>query len=151
MLKFNELSMSQKKAVVAIVQHTPALKKTGRVTLKEIIAVTQDLASKRSQGAPKIGYPNWLFKENKVERGIYQLPVPTDEEVKEFNAAISAPKVKKAKVGATKKVVAKKVATTDTELEKSRLQNIIDESEVAEEFTSDQEFLDELRANGINV
>ena len=150
MLNFNELSMSQKKAVVAIVQHTPALKKTGRVTLKEIVAITQDLAAKRSQGAPKIGYPNWLFKENKVERGIYQLPVPTDEEVKDFNAAISAPKVKKTKASATVKASSKVVAQ-DAAIEKSRLQNIIDESEVVEDFTSDQEFLDELRANGINV
>ena len=137
MLLFNNLSMSQKKAVVAIVQHTPSLKETGQVTLKEIVSITQDLASKRDKGAPKIGYPNWLFKNNKIERGVYQLPVPTDDEITQYNLDISSPKKKKI---APINIVAVDVAK-EANAEKAKLQSLVNEDE----------FLAELRANGISV
>ena len=148
MLKFADLSMSQKKAIVAIVNHTPSLKTQGTVTLKEIIDITQDLAAKRSEGAPKIGYPNWLFKENKVERGLYQLPVPTEAEVSEYNSAANAPKATK-KAAANKKVVVRKsIKVIDPE--RDRLQSII--GDMDEDYgQSDYEFLEELRANGIDI
>lgn len=151
MLKFSDLSASQKKFVVAAMNLNPSVKKNPEMTRKEILDAFNTLYAQRGSSNEKIGFPNWLCNANKIGRGKYQLPVPTDAELKDFSAAISAPKTKKVKASATKKVVAKKVATTDTELEKSRLQNIIDESEVVEDYSSDQEFLDELRANGINV
>ena len=137
MLLFNDLSMSQKKAVVAIVQHTPALKESGKVTLKEIVSITQDLASQRDKGAPKIGYPNWLFKNNKIERGIYQLPVPTDEEITQYNVDISSSKKRKKP---SISIVAVDVAK-EGNAEKAKLQSLVNEDE----------FLAELRANGISV
>jgi hypothetical protein len=148
MLKFSDLSMSQKKAIVAIVNHTPSLKTQGTVTLKEIITITQDLAAKRSEGAPKIGYPNWLFKENKVERGLYQLPVPTEAEVSEYNSAANAPKATKKAKSPKKVVVRSKIKTIDPE--RDRLQSII--GDMDEDYgQSDFEFLEELRANGIDI
>jgi hypothetical protein len=150
MLKFASLTLSQQKCVVALIEHTPSLTKDGRITLKEVVAITQDLAAKRTAGGVKIGYPNWLFKANKVEKGVYQLPVPTTQELSDF-AQASAPKAKVAKVKAVKaktpKVTSKTVVTKDNG--ESRLQRIIDESEYVDEDVED--FNDILRANGIEV
>ena len=161
MMKFSALSMSQKKCVVALIEHTPELKKTGRITLKEVVAITQDLAAKRASGGVKIGYPNWLFKSNKVEKGVYQLPVPTDAELSDYAQAsvkpAKAPKVAKPKVAKVKatKPVAKKVtkpvvaADADESISDSRLARIIDESVAYDEDVED--FNQILRDNGIEV
>ena len=165
MLKFSALSLAQKKCVVALIEHTPALKKTGRITLKEVTAITQDLAQMRDQGAMKIGYPNWLFKANKIEKGVYQLPVPTAAELsayqQEMDAKLNPVKKAKAKVAKlaqakvikTKPVKVKKVAATATEDESeisgSRLNRIIEES--AEYDQDVEDFNAILRENGIEV
>ena len=150
MLKFANLTLSQQKCVVALIEHTPSLTKDGRITLKEVVAITQDLAAQRTAGGAKIGYPNWLFKANKVEKGVYQLPVPTAQELSDF-AQASAPKAKVAKVKTVKvkspKVTSKTAVTKDNG--ESRLQRIIDESEYVDEDVED--FNDILRANGIEI
>lgn len=150
MLKFANLSKSQQKCIVALIEAQPSLKQSGKITLKEVVSITQDLASKRDAGAPKIGYPNWLFKHNKVERGLYQLPVPTDAELSAYAQALSSPKQKVAKVAKVKTSI-KKVAETASEgtVQKSRLQSIIDESEVVD--TDVEDFNQILRENGIEV
>lgn len=159
MLKFGNLSLSQQKCIVAIIEADPSLKKTGQITLKQVNAITQDLASKRGSGAPKIGYPNWLFKVNKVERGVYQLPLPTEDQLSGFTKAMSdknTPKVAKAKAKVAKLAKAKtvkvkaKTATKQDEdsLEYSRLQSIIDSSEVD---TDVEDFNQILRENGIEI
>lgn len=151
MLKFANLTLSQQKCVVALIEHTPSLTKDGRITLKEVVAITQDLAEKRTAGGVKIGYPNWLFKSNKVEKGVYQLPVPTAQELSDF-AQASAPKTKVAKVKTVKvktpKVTAKSAVTKDTDAD-SRLQRIIGDSEFVDEDVED--FNQILRDNGIEV
>jgi hypothetical protein len=151
MLKFANLTLSQQKCVVALIEHTPSLTKDGRITLKEVVAITQELAAKRTAGGVKIGYPNWLFKSNKVEKGVYQLPVPTAQELSDF-AQASAPKTKVAKVKTVKvktpKVTAKSAVTKDTDSD-SRLQRIIGDSEFVDEDVED--FNQILRDNGIEV
>lgn len=149
MLKFVDLSMAQKKCVVALIEAQPSLKKNSKISLKEVVAITQDLASKRTAGAPKIGYPNWLFKTNKLERGLYQLPVPTETELstyaKDLNNKPSSKKIVK-----NKKVVkvAKTASSTDLS-ETTRLERIINDSV---EVDSDvEDFNQILRENGITV
>jgi hypothetical protein len=165
MLKFSALSLAQKKCVVALIEHTPALKKTGQITLKEVTSITQDLAQMREQGAMKIGYPNWLFKANKIEKGLYQLPVPTTAELSAYQQEMDAKlnpvkkakakvaKLAQAKVVKTKPVKAKKVAAKATEDESdisgSRLNRIIEES--AEYDQDVEDFNAILRENGIEV
>jgi hypothetical protein len=151
MLKFASLSLSQKKCVVVLIEANPSLKKDGKISLKEVVAITQDLASKRASGAPKIGYPNWLFKSNKVERGLYQLPLPTEKELSDY-AKDSIPTAVKQKVAKVKTAKVKTVAKTtqaDTTLEKSRLQSIIDDSVAHDEDVEDFNAI--LRENGIEV
>ena len=156
MLKFNALSNSQKKCVVALIEHSPALKKTGRITLKEVVAITQDLASQRDAGGVKIGYPNWLFKSNKVEKGIYQLPLPTEHDLSDYaKSSIKPAKVNKvakalAKVKAVKVATTKKSIASDEEVVSgSRLARIVDQSSYVDEDVED--FNQILRDNGIEV
>lgn len=138
MLKFSDLSNSQKKCIVALLEASPSLKTQGTITLKEVVAITQDLATKRDAGAPKIGYPNWLFKHNKVERGLYQLPMPSEQDLVDFaQGSIKQPKVKATKVAKTKAAAA------------TRLEKIVEESPVHDQDVED--FNQILRENGIEV
>jgi hypothetical protein len=156
MLKFTALSASQKKCVIALIEHTPALKQTGRITLKEVVAITQDLASQRDAGGVKIGYPNWLFKSNKVEKGIYQLPLPTEHDLSDYaKASVKPAKVNKvakalAKVKAVKAATTKKSIVSDkADISGSRLSRIIEESSYVDDDVED--FNQILRENGIEV
>ena len=154
MLKFADLSLSQKKCVVALIEAQPSLKKNGKISLKEVVTITQDLATKRASGAPKIGYPNWLFKSNKVERGLYQLPVPTDKELSDYAQNSVKPtavkqKIVKVKTAKVKTVAKKTTQKADPALEKSRLQSIIDDSVAHDEDVEDFNAI--LRENGIEV
>lgn len=133
MLNFNDLSKSQKKCIIALIEANPALKTTGQITLKEVVAITQDLAAKRTSGAPKIGYPNWLFKHNKLERGMYQLPLPTEQDLSDYaQGSVKQPKVSKSKVAAA-----------------TRLEKIIESSPVHTQDVEDFNAI--LRENGITV
>jgi hypothetical protein len=150
MLKFADLSMAQKKCVIALIEAQPSLKKTGKISLKEVVAITQDLASKRTAGAVKIGYPNWLFKTNKVERGVYQLPVPTDAELSSYTKDLTN-KPTSSKIVKNKKVVkvTSKVKPTTDLSETTRLEKIINDSVEVDQDTED--FNQILRENGIEV
>jgi len=150
MLKFVELSMAQKKCVIALIEAQPSLKKNGKISLKEVVAITQDLASKRTAGAVKIGYPNWLFKTNKVERGVYQLPVPTDTELSTYTKDLTN-KPTSSKIVKNKKVVkvTSKVKPSTDLSETTRLEKIINDSVEVDQDTED--FNQILRENGIEV
>jgi hypothetical protein len=150
MLKFVELSMAQKKCVIALIEAQPSLKKNGKISLKEVVAITQDLASKRTAGAVKIGYPNWLFKTNKVERGVYQLPVPTEAELSTYTKDLTN-KPTSSKIVKNKKVVkvTSKVKPSTDLSETTRLEKIINDSVEVDQDTED--FNQILRENGIEV
>ena len=162
MLKFANLSLSQKRFVVAVIESNPQYKKDPQITLKECAAIYYTLRDQRS-GAKneKIGYPNWLFNKNKVERGVYQLPVPTAQELSDFQKELDAKlnpvakakakvaKVQKAKTVKVKTAPAKKAEAKEDQLESSRLQKIIDESVEVDDDVED--FNQILRENGIEV
>ena len=161
MLKFASLSMSQKKFVVAVIESNPQYKKNPQITLKECAAIYYTLRDQRTGAkGEKIGYPNWLFNKNKVERGVYQLPVPTDAEMTAFQKEIAAKQtapVAKAKAKVAKLAKAKTVKVKEKQaevqkedaLESSRLQRIIDESVDMDEDVEDFNAI--LRENGIEV
>lgn len=159
MLKFADLTMSQKKMVVAYIEHSASLSKSGQITLKEVNSIAADLASKRDDGGVKVGYPNWLFGPNKVDRGVYKFPVPTAAELSQFAKESASKPVKAAKVAKTPKVKAvkatAKVAKKTTKVasapvaDKNRLQDAIGESEVYDQDYEDFNAI--LRENGIEV
>lgn len=168
MLKFSALTLAQKRFVVAAIESNPAYNKNPQITLKECSALYDAVRATRSGAkGEKIGYPNWLFANNKIERGVYQLPVPTAAELSAYQQELDAKlnpvkkakakvaKLAQAKVVKTKPVKAKKVAATATEDESeveisgSRLNRIIEESA---EFDQDvEDFNAILRENGIEV
>jgi len=95
MLKFANLSLSQKRFVVAVLNHDKQYKKVGQITLKECAAIYYTLRDQRTGvKGEKVGYPNWLFNKNKVERGVYQLPLPTEVDMTNFEKQIADKKTK---------------------------------------------------------
>lgn len=160
MLKFADLSMAQKKCVVALIEADASLTKNGKITLKQVSSITQDLAANRDKGAVKIGYPNWLFKSNKLEKGLYQLPLPTAKELSAYQQAVEskanpvkAAKVKVAKLTKVKTIKANRkavaVTTEDEDISGTRLDRIIAESEPFDQDVEDFNAI--LRENGIEV
>ena len=162
MLKFAALSLSQKRFVVSVLESAPQYKTDPQITLKECAAIYYALRDQRTGAkGEKIGYPNWLFAKNKIERGVYQMPVPTEAELaayaKEIAVKSIAPVAKaKAKVAklAQAKVVKvkapKQVASAKQDsMETSRLQKIIDESTSIDDDVEDFNAI--LRENGISV
>jgi len=162
MLKFANLSLAQKRFVVSVLETNPTFKKNPKITLKECASIYYTLRDKRTGGKnEKIGYPNWLFNKNKVERGVYQLPIPTDAELSAYTQELAAKlkPVAKAKAKVAKLAKAKTVKVTKTaavkstvkadEFEKSRLQRVIDESSIVNE--DDEDFNQILRDNGIMI
>lgn len=148
MKKFSELSLTQQKCVLAYLKEDATLKEKPEVTLKQVHELHNGLNAKRGAGAPFVGFPNWLFNLNKIKRGLYLLPIPTEEDITQHNQAISAPK-KSATVKASKETTSMK---TDAEIERSRLQRIIDDVDPIDDTSAeDAEFIRELRENGINV
>lgn len=161
MLKFANLSLSQKRFVVCVIETNPQYKKDPQITLKECAAIYYALREKRTGVKnEKIGYPNWLFNKNKVERGVYQLPVPTAQELSDYQKDLDAKlnpvvkakakvaklqKAKTVKVKTEKKVVQKSKDSMDT----SRLQKIVEDSVEVDEDVED--FNQILRENGIAV
>lgn len=161
MLKFANLSLAQKRFVVAVLESNPQYKKDPQITLKECASIYYTLRDSRTGAkGEKIGYPNWLFNKNKVERGVYQLPVPTETEMTAFKkeladkqtAPVAKAKAKVAKLAKAKTVKVKKataVAEKEDAIESSRLQKIIDES--VEVDADVEDFNAILRENGITV
>ena len=162
MLKFANLTLAQKRFVVAVLETNPQYTKNPQITLKECASIYYTLRDTRTGAkGEKIGYPNWLFNKNKVERGVYQLPNPTEAELSAYakeiadkqTAPVAKAKAKVAKLAQAKVVkvktpVAKTVEKQDS-LESSRLQRIIDESEYVDEDVED--FNSILRENGIEI
>jgi hypothetical protein len=162
MLKFAALSLAQKRFVMAVLEAHPQYKKKPEITLKECASIYYVLRDQRTGAkGEKIGYPNWLFAANKVERGLYQLPVPTVAEVSAFNKEVAdkaAPvakakakvaKLAKAKTVKVKSTPAAKAAEKETKTDLNRLQKVIDESMAYDDETED--FNQILRENGIEV
>ena len=144
MLKFKDLTTSQKSFIVRTLELFPSYAEKSVLGAKDIHASYYELKDTRSSTGEKLGYPNWLQSNNRVGRGLYEMPWPTAAELSDFAKGATTKPVKQPKV---KVKAASKSSTKD---EVSRLEKIIADSDPIED-TSDAEFLDELRANGINV
>ena len=150
MLKFETLSRAQKRFVIAVIEHSPQYKADPVITLKECAAIYYELREKREgKKGEKIGYPNWLFKANKISRGNYKLPVPTENELNSFARDEN---LRSNPVKAAKAKVATLAATTITaDPDEDRLQRIIDESLEHEDYDFKSDFNDICREAGIDI
>ena len=125
MLKYSDLTKGQKKTIDAYVAHRPELASAETLASKDINIIWNELFVLRAKGGAKVGYPKWLTRFNSIDRGNVSFPGPGSK-------------------GLSKTEV-------DT-LEKSKLQKILDSSEQdVVESISDDEFMAELKANGIEV
>ena len=124
MLTYADLSKGQKKLIDAFVQYRPELANAETLSSKDMYYIWQEIFADRANGGPKVGYPHWLSKHNQIRRGILAFPGPQSKGLSEAE---------------------------QSELEKSKLQKILDNSDQDEVEFSDAEFMDELRANGIEV
>lgn len=162
MLKFANLSLAQKRFVVSVLETNKQYKKNPQITLKECASIYYTLRDQRTGVKnEKIGYPNWLFNKNKVERGVYQLPVPTDAEMAAYKqelagklnpvvkAKAKVAKLAKAKTVNVKSKPAVKAKEVEDKIETTRLQRIIEDSVPHDEDVED--FNQILRDNGIEV
>ena len=138
MLRFENLSLSQMKCVVALLDHTPSLKKTGVIAAKELHAIDASIRASRTADSPKIGYPNWLFKTNKISAGLYQLPLPTEAEFESIKLSFNEVKLPKEKVVKSVKIAKKVAKIKELNLSDSEINDI-------------EEFNKILRENGIEV
>lgn len=129
MLKFSDLSKGQKRYVVTVMNLYPKLKTTGTITLKECNDIHNEMFAARASGGTKVGFPIWLITNNKVARGVYSLPLPTDEQLKSYNN--------------------KSKSQSQPTAKRSRLESIISESEVLDNEL--EMFNDILRENGITI
>jgi hypothetical protein len=130
MLKYSDLTNSQKNFIARMLEIFPEYYSEKNLTAKQIHAAYYKLKEQRTNTQEKLGYPNWLQNKNRVGRGEYKMPWPTETELAKTSSV--------------------KVAKQD--LSASKLQKIVDESpEVEVEYQTEDEFMAELRANGINV
>lgn len=89
MSKFATLTKKQKQFVL-VAQKTGKLGPGNTITLKEVQRVYNEAKKKRASGGTKVGFPIWIINDKfKVERGVYKLPVPTSEELAEFNEELT--------------------------------------------------------------
>ena len=154
MKKFDQLTASQKKFVVAVIESNPQYKTDAKITLKECAAIYYEEKAKREGKKPeKIGYPNWLFKSNKIDRGLYQLPVPTENQLSQFaqemNTKANPVRAAKAKVISLGKSAVESQFEMDAD--ESKLQKIIDDSLEYEDYDSVSDFNDICREAGIDI
>jgi hypothetical protein len=130
MLKYSDLTNSQKNFIARMLEIFPEYYGEKTLTAKQIHAAYYKLKEQRTNTQEKLGYPNWLQNKNRVGRGEYKMPWPTETELAKTSSV--------------------KVAKQD--LSASKLQKIVDESpEFEVEYQTEDEFMAELRANGINV
>jgi len=151
MLKFKDLSKSQKDFIVRTLDKFPEYCSQATCGAKEIHAAYYALKDERSSTSEKLGYPNWLQKSNRVGRGTYQMPWPTDAELSDYAkpAPVKTTAVKKTAKKVAKVVKATKVKQTSDLSETSRLEKIINDSVEVDEDVED--FNQILRENGIEV
>lgn len=75
-MKYSALTATQKRCIDAFVELKPELATQETITRKEVEDLFQALFVAREGGGPKIGYPMWLVKGEKVGRGSYKFPAP---------------------------------------------------------------------------
>jgi hypothetical protein len=75
-MNYSELSSTQKRVVDEMIKINPRLSIQSTITRVEIEDCWVEMQKRRALGGPKIGYPMWLVKGEKVSRGVYKWPNP---------------------------------------------------------------------------
>lgn len=75
-MNYANLTKTQKRCIDAFIEIRPPLANSSFITRSEVEELFFILYEKRKEGGPKIGYPMWLIKGEKVGRGEYVFPAP---------------------------------------------------------------------------
>lgn len=78
-LKYADLNKTQKRIVDALVQHDPTLATANTITRKHLEKLHWKMMDERSTGGPKLGWPNWMVRGEKIDRATYPFPGPQAE------------------------------------------------------------------------
>lgn len=97
MLKYKDLTKAQRRVIDTYLEHYPDLAKKDTITFHEINRIHVDLYKRRSEGVERVGYPNWIFKNNKIERGVYWFPSPNAGRVPRTKKVPTVEKIQEAK------------------------------------------------------
>lgn len=84
-MQFKELKPTQKMYVIEVMNRFDH--DADEIELIEMQDYHKIMLSKRDSGCPKLGYPNWLIvADNKVAKGVYGFPRPTDSELEDYHS-----------------------------------------------------------------
>jgi hypothetical protein len=81
-MNYSDLTKTQKRCIDAFVSIRPELATQETITRPEIEDLFKTLFDARANGGEKIGYPMWLVKGEKTERGVYKFPAPSLSQAK---------------------------------------------------------------------
>ena len=82
-MNFKELKPVQKQYVIEVMNRLGH--KVELITLSDMKRFHKALTEARESGGPKLGYPNWLIvPENKLAKGVYKFPIPTESEYEDY-------------------------------------------------------------------
>lgn len=71
-----DLTPTQKRAIDAMVRIDPSLSTADKITRTQIEDCWYVMLLERKPGVKKIGYPSFLLKGVKLDRGVYRFPGP---------------------------------------------------------------------------
>lgn len=141
MLKFDDLTNSQKRFIIALIEFDEKFKTEGKITRQECISVPEQLNALHA--CDSFTRPRWL-RANKTDRGAYLLPLPTDQEFGDMKTGLVEA------ASEVKEVVAEVDEDEgDEQVGGDRLFKVIEESEPFDEDV--EEFNQILRDFGIEV
>lgn len=98
MLNYSDLNKTQKRIVDAFIARRPELANTDRISRVEIEELWYTMYAERATGGPKMGYPGWLVKGDKLARGMYPFPAPNVTHAKDPLPKPITQKVAKARI-----------------------------------------------------
>lgn len=76
MINYSELNKTQKKIIDALIALDPELANARTITRVHLEKLYWHLYAQRAHGGPKMGYPMWLVRGEKVARAEYPFPAP---------------------------------------------------------------------------
>lgn len=76
MINYPELNKTQKKIIDALIALDPELANARTITRVHLEKLYWHLYAQRQHGGPKMGYPMWLVRGEKVSRAEYLFPAP---------------------------------------------------------------------------
>jgi hypothetical protein len=84
-MNYTDLSSTQKRVVDEMIKINPLLATHSTITRVEVEDCWFEMQRRRALGGPKIGYPSWLLKGEKVSRGVYKWPSPNSNFSSDFD------------------------------------------------------------------